>query len=276
MWAFVRGLGVQIERIPFPISRSERFETTRPRARLKFVTRFALLISMSAVMLAQDLSFSIPPVKTSMDAGGQPVTIIAMGAISGNRQAVKLKLSADLSDLQTHITGLLQAQLNRSDRCGERLSVERAEIQPSAPAAALVTLVRYEKWTCVKALGKEITKRLVGGKALIPVRLTPVVNENREVRLTGEVGEVEADGALGEVLRSGSFGETLQERIRTPILAALNKGASLGAALPEGVAGIAKIKGAAFGDSGAGHLSFELEAEIVAPFDQIRAMIEHK
>lgn len=211
-----------------------------------------------------------------MEAGGQPVMMVVTGMVSGNAQAVKLKLSADLSDLQDHITDLLRAQLNRSDRCGEQLSVERAAIQPSPPAAALIASVHYEKWTCVKALGKQITKRLVGGNAMIPVKLTPVVDENREVRLTGEVGEMQADGSLGEVLRSGSLGEMLQEKIRASILGALNKGANLRAALPESVAGIAKIGGAAFGDSGAGHLSFELAAEIPAPFDQVRAMIEHK
>lgn len=214
--------------------------------------------------------------KTSINAGNQPVTIVTTGIASGNQQAVNLKLSADLSDLQGHITDLLRAQLNRSDRCGERLSVERAAIQPAAPAAALTTWVHYEKWACVKALGKQITKRLVGGNAMIPVKLTPMVSENREVKLTGEVGEIQSDGSLGEVLRSGSFGETLQQKIRMSIFSALEKGANLHAALPESVVGVAKIGRAAFGDSGAGHLSFELTAEIAVPFDQIRAMIEPK
>jgi len=72
------------------------------------------------------------------------------------------------------------------------------------------------------------------------------------------------------------LGETLQQKICTSILSALDKGANLHAALPESVAGVAKIGRAVFGDSGAGHLSFELPAEIAVPFDQIRAMIEQK
>jgi hypothetical protein len=40
--------------------------------------------------------------------------------------------------------------------------------------------------------------------------------------------------------------------------------------------GVAKIGRAAFGDSGGGHLSFELAGEVAIPFDQIRDMIEHK
>jgi hypothetical protein len=164
--------------------------------------------------------------------------------------------------------------LNRSDRCGERLSVQRATLRPAGPAAALTASVDYEKWACVKALGKQITKRLVGGNAIVPVKLTPVVSGGREVKLTGEVGEIQADGSLGEALRSGSFGDALQEKVRTSILRALDKGASLHAALPESVAGLAKISRVAFDDSGGGHLSLDVSAEIAIPFDQARSMIQ--
>ena len=169
------------------------------------MTRLALILSLSVAGFSQDLTFSLPPLKTTMDAGSQPVTIIVTGKVSGNQQAVRLKLSADLSDLQDHLADILRAQLNRSDRCGERLTVEQAAIQPAAPAAALTASLHYEKWACVKALGKQITKRIVGGNAMIPVKLTPVVGEGRELKLIGEVGEIQADGSLGEVLRSGSF-----------------------------------------------------------------------
>lgn len=67
-----------------------------------------------------------------------------------------------------------------------------------------------------------------------------------------------------------------QEKIRSSILSALNKGANLHAALPENVAGIAKIERAAFVDSGAGHLQFDVAGEAAVSFDQIRAMIEQK
>lgn len=244
------------------------------------VTRWGLALSILAgsasVAFAQDLTFSIAPVRTSFNAGGQPLTIITTGLVSSNGQGVNLKLSADLSDLQDHISNLLAAQLNRSDRCGERLTLERAVIQPAAPAALLTASVHYEKWICVKALGKEVTKRIVGGNATIPVKLTPALSENREVNLNAVVGEIQADGSLGEVLRSGSFGEMLEEKIRASIVAALNKAARLQAALPESVAGVAKIGRVAFGGSGAGHLSLDLSGEIAVPFAQIQAMLGHR
>ncbi len=58
----------------------------------------------------------------------------------------------------------------------------------------------------MKALGKEIAKRVVGGNGTIPVKLTPAFERNTEgnteVKLEPEVGTIEADGSLGEMLRS--------------------------------------------------------------------------
>ncbi len=240
------------------------------------MNRLSVILLLTGAAFSQDLTFSIPPVKTSIDAGSQPVAIVAGGTVVGDQQSVRLRLSADLSDFQDHITDLLRAQLNRSDACGERLSIDRAEIRADAPSAALTAWAHYEKWACVKALGKRISKRLVAGNATIPVKLTPVVKENRELQLDGAVGKIQADGSLGEMLRSGSFGQQLQEKIRASILAAINKSSNLHAALPESVSGIATIERAAFADSGAGRLRFEVFGAVALPFDQVRAMIEHK
>jgi len=73
-----------------------------------------------------------------------------------------LALTVDLGDFQEHLTPVLAAQVNRSERCGDRLSVEHAVIAPSAPSAVLTANVNFERYGCVKAFGKEIAKRLVG------------------------------------------------------------------------------------------------------------------
>lgn len=235
---------------------------------------FALLaFALFSCVPAYSQAIEIPPVKTSIDAGGQAIAITARATLIPEGQSVKLKVSADLSDFQDHITDLLRAQLNRSDRCGERLSVDRAAIQPASPAAALTATVHYEKWMCAKALGQRINKRLVGGNATVPLQLTPVLSDSRELKLTGEVGRIQADGSLGDVLRSGSFGDSLQEKIRASILAALNKSTGAGLALPSSVAAVAKIGRAAFVDSGQGRLGFEVTGEIAVPLDQVRALL---
>jgi len=84
-----------------------------------------------------DLAFEIPAVPVSLNLAGQPVTITITGNVSGTpEQPLHLNLRADLVDLQSHMTPLLQAELNQSNRCGERISVERATLVPAAPADA--------------------------------------------------------------------------------------------------------------------------------------------
>ena len=91
--------------------------------------RFCLLPCAALIFAApartEDLVFKIPPVKTSFDVKDQAVKITVWGTVSSGTQGLfKLALTADLSDLQGNIGALLASELNRSDRCGERLSVE--------------------------------------------------------------------------------------------------------------------------------------------------------
>jgi hypothetical protein len=108
--------------------------------------RFHILLGIALMCAPQarteDLELKIPPVKTSLDVKGQAVQITAWGAVtSGPQGPFKLALTADLSGLQDNIGALLASQLNRSDRCGERLSVESATIVPASPAAILTAHV---------------------------------------------------------------------------------------------------------------------------------------
>jgi len=117
------------------------------------------------VCLAQaqtgDLTLKIPPAKTSLDLKGQPVEITAWGTVSAAPSGVfRLAMTVDMGNFQENLTPVLAAQLNRSDRCGERLSVERATVAPAAPSAVLTAYVHYERYGCAKAFGKEIVKRL--------------------------------------------------------------------------------------------------------------------
>lgn len=244
-----------------------------------FVTPVALLTLLFLVQgVAQDLTLRIPPVKASVTIDKQPISITTTGTISGNRDSFHLILNADLSDLQEHIASLLSAQLNRSDRCGERLSIDRATLIPAPPASLLTAYVHFERWACVKALGREVAKRLVGGNGTIPVKLTPTLEKgpdgNGEIRLDPEVGTIEADGSLGDVLRSSSVGDKLRDKISASILSAMQKGANLQAALPPAIEKVAVIESVRFADAGSGRLSLELAAQIRIPEKEIRTLIQ--
>jgi hypothetical protein len=220
----------------------------------------------------EDLELKIPPVKTSLDVKGQAVQITAWGAVSGGPQGLfKLSVTADLGDLQANLGALLAAQMNRSDRCGERLSVESATLAPASPAALLTAQVHYERWACVKALGKNMAKRLVGGNATVVVKLSPSAGADG-IAMASEVQKVDADGSLGEVLRSGSLGTTVKEKIASSIESSIRKGLDLKSALPPEVAAAVVLRGAQFAGSAEGRLRFSIDGEVHLTAAQLQSL----
>jgi len=220
---------------------------------------------------AEDVVLKIPPVKTSLDFKGQTVGITTWGSVSNGPQGpLKLTLTVDLSDLQNNIGPLLASQLNRSDRCGERLSVESATLSPASPAAVLTAHVHYERWACAKAFGRDIAKRLVGGNAVVTVKLTPSGGADGG-SMGSEVQKIDADGSLGEALRSGSFGAAVKEKIAGGVESSLRKGLDLKAALPPQAAGAATLQGAQFTAGPDGRLWFSVDGAIHITASQLQS-----
>lgn len=237
-----------------------------------------VLLQPWGAVRAEDLTLRLPPVKTSINFGNQPIGITAVAVITGHPNSLqdtfRLLLTADMAELQAHMTDLLRAELDSADRCGDRLSVASATLVPVNPAGALTANVHYERWVCVKLLGKEVNKKLLGGDGSIPVNLSPSI-EGSEVKLMTEVGTIQAKGALGEVLRSPPVRDRLRERIGASVQSALQGGTNLKAILPPALARVASITGARFADGGSGRLSFELAAEIRMSAAEIRSQIGH-
>lgn len=227
---------------------------------------------------AQNAYFKIPSVKIPIKFKDQTITITASGSVfihSKDQDATifKLELHADLGELQQNMTGLLGSQLDKDDACGERITIEHAELVPIDPASSATVQLHYERWACAKVFGKEKRKRLVGGDALIEVKLTPAIQENNtELLLLPEVGKIEADGSLGELLRSGSLGEMLRDKIRASILSAMEKGTDLSVTLPPAIQGRASIQNAEFKDGGSGRLIVVLKGEGRISREQIQEL----
>jgi len=257
---------------------------TNPVKRNPLTWSCAVLATIAAIATsplstsAQAGTFRIPPVKIPINVKDQTVTITAsalMSVVSTNRDlnVFKLELTADLAALQQNITGLLSSQLDKDDRCGERITIENATLAPADPASIAVVQLHYERWACAKVLGKQQAKRLVGGNAVIPVKLTPgVEKENTELRLVPEVGTIQADGSLGELLRSGTLGDMIREKIRAAILSAMQKGTNLSATLPPAVQGYVTIQNAEFKDAGSGRLAVVLDGEIRITKEQVQIL----
>jgi hypothetical protein len=228
---------------------------------------------------AENLVLTIPPVKMSLSIQNQPIGVTVSGSVSGvaaarDSSAFHLRLTADLSDLQQNITVLLGTQLNRSEKCGERLSINRATLVPSIPAGILTADLRYEKWACAKVFGRDVVKRLVAGNGTVTVRLTPTVEDNRTVRLQSEIGPIQADGSLGEALRSGSLGPLLRDKIRTTLASVLDK-ANFQATIPAELQPVTVIHSAQFTGSG-GRLCLELAGDVRISTQQLRLLIDQR
>jgi hypothetical protein len=225
------------------------------------------LIFLPAVCAAADFTVSV-------DLAGQPVAIPVSAQVSQSSDRIGIALHADLAEFQSHLTPLLQSELNQSNRCGERIAVENAVLTPSAPTGQLSVRLHFEKWTCIKAFGKENAKRLIGGNGTVQVTLTPVAEQGGSLRLNAEVGNIDADGSLGEALRSGSLGETLRSKIRESLVNALRKSADFSAMLPAEARQFVTIDTVAFGDEGNGHLSLNTVATLKIPAEQATALVE--
>jgi hypothetical protein len=247
----------------------------------RFPLAFALLLVLAAPPLlatGQNVVFKIPPVKIPLDVKDQPISITASAILTisskdRNVRILNLQLTGDLSDLQHNLTNLLSSQLDKDDRCGERVTIQNATLKPVEPASVAVVQLHVERWACVKVLGKQAAKKLVGGDAQIPIKLTPEIEkDSTELQLVPEVGDIQADGSLGEVLRSGALGETIREKVRSSILSALHKGTDLSATLPPAVQGYVTIQNAEFKDGGGGSLFVVLDGEARITQEQVKIL----
>jgi hypothetical protein len=242
------------------------------------VIAVSLTASLASPALAQNLTFKIPPVKIPFAVKDQQASITASALISmvskdGDLDIFNLQLTADLTGLQQNMTALLSSQLDKDDHCGDRIAIQQATLTPADPASIATVQLHYERWACVKAFGKQQAKRVVGGNAVIPVSLTPGVDENKtELRLVPEVGTIEADGSLGELLRSGTVGEMIREKIRSSILSAMQKGTNLSATLPPAAQGYATIENAEFKDGGSGRLIVVLDGQVRITKEQVQIL----
>jgi hypothetical protein len=223
--------------------------------------------------------FRIPPVTTRVNIEGQAVEVKVSGevfasAAADGEQSIRLSLTADLADFQRNLTPILAAQLNQSNRCGERLNVLNATLTPAAPAALLTVKAHVEKWGCAKAFGKEVVKRLVGGDGIIGVRLAPEVESGAGIKLAAEVTSIEADGSLGELMRSGSFGDAIREKVRASVVSAIQKSTDFKTTLPEAVREIVSIQDVKFAGVGDGALALAISSEVRVPAAQARELLE--
>jgi hypothetical protein len=220
-------------------------------------------------MWADDLAFKIPPMKASFEVGGQKLALTTWGTIgSSGQEAYDISMTADLADVQKNAAPLLAAVLNRSEHCGDRMSIEDAALSPAPPAALMTAKFHYERWACAKMLGKQQAAKLVEGEGMVETLLTPSVGTDGIV-LTSVVRKLEGDGSLGELLKDPTFGPAIKEKIAKGIQTAIGKGLDLQSMLPPRERAAITLRNTQFNDGGEGRLWFSVGGAIHLTAEQL-------
>jgi hypothetical protein len=211
--------------------------------------------------------FNLPTVRNSVNFENQSIRVVTSGVIAkgvaeGDQNIFKLELTTDLSDLQQNMTDVLRAELGKSDRCGERITIHNATLTPQAPASLVIVQLHFERWVCGTTFGRETTNEIVEGNGTIEVKLTPAVAEDGTLRLVAVNGRVAADGLVGELLRSGSLGDALRGKVTESRVSAMRQGGDFKAILPAAAQGNALLHRAQFQGTGSGRLRAVLDGEI--------------
>ena len=134
--------------------------------------QFALGREMSITQASgQDLAFVLPQGKSMVSIGSLPIPVTASGVLTkiaeqGSQRTFKLELAADLSELQQNIFEILQAQLDTSQMCGQRVAIRQATLTPATPASLVVVRLHFERWMCTQTLGRQTANELAEGDGI--------------------------------------------------------------------------------------------------------------
>ncbi|HSY92329.1 MAG TPA: hypothetical protein VK812_13205 [Candidatus Binatus sp.] len=235
--------------------------------------QFALGREMSITQASgQDIAFVLPQGKSIVSIGSRSIPVAASGVLTkiadqGSQRTFKVELAADLSELQQNIFEILQAQLDTSQMCGQRVAIRQATLTPATPASLVVVRLHFERWICTQTLGRQTANELAEGDGRVEIKLTaametPNAAGSSALKITAAFGRIDAAGMLGEELRSGSLGEDLRDQVVQSVWSAARAGSDFKSALPLAVQSSAVIQSAKFQDVGVGGLSVVFEGQI--------------
>jgi len=215
----------------------------------------------------QDLTFTLPRVKTPVNLGSQifPVTVsglLTQTAVQGGQRTFKIQLSADLSELQQNITELLRNQLEASQSCSQRVTIRQAALATATPASVLTVWLHFERWLCTGPSGQQSASELAEADGKVEIKLTALVEKPNTLKVLATFGRIDATGMLADSLRSGSLGEDLRDQIAQSLLSAARAATDSKIALPPALQNSAAIESAKFQDVGVGALTVELAGQI--------------
>jgi hypothetical protein len=171
---------------------------------------------------ADEVAFTMPARKSSVTIGGQAIGLTTSAVVSratGADGLYKVEATTDLSDLQDNFSGVLGAMIDREDRCGERIRVQQATLDPEIPGGTAMARLHYERWVCSAGYGG--TREMSEGNATVNMKLTVGLDASGQVGISTEIEQVEADRFFADMLKSGELGAQLRTKTSSAVLAAI-------------------------------------------------------
>ncbi len=221
----------------------------------------------------QNIAYNLSPVKVSISFANQPMAITTSGVVSksvadGGQNTFPVQLTTDISDLQLAIADVLRAQVDKAERCGERIAVQTAALTPEPPASLVEVQLHYERWAC---LGKDVNE-MVEGNGTIEVKVTAATAEDGTLRLVAQIGRIDAQGLVGELLRTGSLGDLVRDKVAQSLLSVVRQGADFKAALPAPARSYATLNRVQFQGTGSGKLLVVWDGQIRVSDENLTAL----
>jgi hypothetical protein len=235
-------------------------------------------MSIPDATIRQEFTFNLTPVKNSVTVSNRAFDITTSGVISKGKSGqdgqntFAVSLSENLSDLQLNIADLLRSQLNKSERCGEQIAIQTAQLTPQSAVGLVVMQLHYERWSCGTMFGHDSANEIAEGNGTMEVKLAPTVAEDGTLQLTARIGRVDAEGLIGDALRSGPLGANIRDQIATSILSVMRQAGDFKTSLPAGARSYATLQRAQFQGTGSGKLMVSLDGEIRVSNDQMTAL----
>jgi hypothetical protein len=224
----------------------------------------------------QDVTFNLPAVKNTVTVGLQLLqvrvsSLLSQTAAGADKRTFRLEMMGDLSDFQQNITELLRAAVNSDRTCGERLSVQRAMLMPSAPASTLHLQLHYERWACLRLGGSNTSTELAENDGEVELRLLPTMGATG-LQLKTDFDRIDTNGMMADSLRSGDLGSDLREKVTQAFLTAMRPATDLKTELPPALGG-STLETAKFEDVGAGDLALMLEGQAQLSEEQAKSLV---
>lgn len=223
-----------------------------------------------------DVTFNLPAVKNTVTVGFQPLqvrvsSLLSQTAADPDKRTFRLEMMGDLSDLQQNLTEVLRAALNTNRTCGERLSVQRAMLMPSAPASTLHLQLHYERWACLRLGGQNTSTELAENDGEVELHLLPAMDATG-LQLKTDFDRINASGMMADSLRSGDLGSELREKVAQAFLTAMRTATDLKTELPPALQG-STLQTAKFEDAGAGDLALMLQGQAQLSEEQAKSLV---